>query len=92
MDMGDIQITANEEARTTTITLPVTRVQVILFLRRILELWRQKTGFLNKITFDDYNSFINEQKIVIKKAVEFGLFKKQMKRHRKPLTFFDSYT
>lgn len=64
MDMGDIQITANEEARTTTITLPVTRVQVILFLRRILELWRQKTGFLNKITFDDYNSFINEQKIV----------------------------
>lgn len=74
IDFGAIEINVNERSRTITVTLPASRITDNNIPQESITVVEVKNGLFNDITFDDYNEFISEQKIVMEqKAIERGL-------------------
>ena len=74
INMSEVQVEIDEESRTVTVTLPASEIIENIF---------------NEITFDDYNTFISEQKIVMEqKAIENGILTRADAEARKILETF----
>ena len=86
IQMSDVQIEINEENRTVTITLPESEITENIIPQESIRVIEVKNGLFNEITFDDYNTFISEQKIVMEqKAIENGILKRADAEARKIL-------
>lgn len=74
IDLNEVEIDVNENSRTITVTLPASRVTDNSIPQETINVLEAKDGLFNKITFDEYNVFIGEEKQVMEdKAVEMGL-------------------
>lgn len=74
IDFGAIKIDVNEESRTVTVTLPASKITDNSIPQESITVVEVKNGLFNDITFDDYNEFISEQKVIMEqKAIERGL-------------------
>lgn len=74
IDLNDVKINVNEAARTVTVTLPASRITGNDIPQESINVLEVKNGLFNKVTFDDYNEFIAEEKKVMEeKAIAMGL-------------------
>lgn len=74
IDLGEVTIDVDEEARTITVTLPPSRITDNNIPQETINVLEVKDGLFNKVTFDDYNDLITEEKQVMEeKAVDMGL-------------------
>lgn len=74
IDFSKIQIDVNENTRTISVKLPASKITDNNIPQETIDVVEVKNGLFNDVTFDDYNNFIAEQKIVMEqKAIEQGL-------------------
>ena len=74
INMSEVQVEIDEESRTVTVTLPASEIMENIIPQESINVVEVKNGLFNEITFDDYNTFISEQKIVMEqKAIENGI-------------------
>lgn len=100
IDLSQVQIDINEENRTITVTLPASRITDNNIPQETINVVEVKNGLFNDVTFDNYNDFISEQKIVMEeKAINQGLLTKADKEAQTLIKSFlsvlpgmDSYT
>lgn len=89
IDLAEVQVEVTEEPRKITITLPKAEITDNNIPQDSIRIVEIKNGFLNEITFDDYNTFISEQKIVMEnKAIERGILEKADEEARKVIEAF----
>lgn len=89
VDMGEIDVDVDEEARTITITLPDSKITDNTIPQESITVVEVKDGLFNDVTFDDYNSFISEQKIIMEeKAIERGLLAKADEEAKRAIQTF----
>lgn len=65
INMNEVQIDINEDTRTITVTLPDSKIMDNNIPQESITVVEVKNGLFNEITFDDYNAFISEQKIIM---------------------------
>lgn len=74
INFGAIDIDVDEESRTITVILPASVITVNNIPQESITVVEVKNGLFNDVTFDDYNEFISEQKIIMEqRAIERGL-------------------
>lgn len=74
VDLSQVEINVDEGKRTVTVTLPPSKITVNHIPQESITILQVKNGLFNKVTFDDYNDFISDQKIIMEnKAVGRGL-------------------
>lgn len=74
IDLSDVQINVDEEKQTVTVTLPKSKITSNNIPQESITVVEVRNGLFNEITFEDYNTFIGEQKIVMEqKAIAQGL-------------------
>lgn len=89
IDMSEVQVNVDEETRTITVTLPASKITDNNIPQEGITVVEVKDGLFNEVTFDDYNSFISEQKIIMEeKAIERGLLTKADEEARKAIQAF----
>lgn len=89
IDMSEVQVDVDEETRTITITLPDSKITDNNIPQEGITVVEVKDGLFNEVTFDDYNSFISEQKIIMEeKAIERGLLTKADEEAKKAIQAF----
>lgn len=89
IDMGEVQVDVDEETRTITVTLPASKITDNNIPQESITVVEVKDGLFNEVSFDDYNSFISEQKIIMEeKAIERGLLTKADEEARKAIQAF----
>ncbi len=77
IDFKDIDVAVNQEARAVTVTVPKSKIISNEIPQESIEILEVKDGLFNKVTIDDYNDFISEQKTAMEKeAVEKGILEK----------------
>lgn len=77
VDLGRVDINVDEETHTITITLPPSTILENNIPQESIEVVAVKDGLFNPVTFDDYNTFIAEQKPVMEqRAIDQGLLTK----------------
>lgn len=100
IDLSQVQIDVDNDKRTVTVTLPASRVTDNNIPQETINVVEVKDGLFNKVTFDNYNDFIAEQKIVMEeRAINQGLLTKADEEARTLIKSFfsvlpgmDSYT
>lgn len=89
IDLSEVRIEVDEENRKITVTLPASRVTDNNIPQETITVVEVKNGLFNEISFDDYNTFISEQKIIMaNKAIERGLLEKADEEARKAVEAF----
>lgn len=89
IDMSEVQVDVDEENRTITVTLPASKITDNNIPQESITVVEVKDGLFNEVTFDDYNSFISEQKIVMEqKAIERGILTKADEEAQKAIRAF----
>ena len=89
IDLSEVQVDVDEEARKITITLPPSRIMDNSIPQESITVLEVKNGLFNEVTFDDYNTFISEQKILMEnKAVERGILEKASEEAKRALEAF----
>lgn len=84
IDLSRVQVTVNEERREITVSLPASRITDHNIPQETIDIVEVKNGLFNKISLDDYNAFIGEQKPPMeKKAIDYGLLRKADEEARK---------
>lgn len=87
--MNEVQIDINEDTRTITVTLPDSKIMDNNIPQESITVVEVKNGLFNEITFDDYNAFISEQKIIMEqKAIDRGLLETADKEARETIQAF----
>ena len=77
VDLNEAEIRVDEESRTIFVDLPDSYISENDIPQESIVVVEVKDGLFNEVTLDDYNSFISEQKIIMKeKAIERGLLTK----------------
>lgn len=89
IDMSEVQVEVNEERRTITVTLPASKITDNNIPQESITVVEVKDGLFNEVTFDDYNTFISEQKIIMEnKAIERGLLEEADEEARNAIKAF----
>lgn len=89
VDLGEAQVDVDEETREITITLPPSRITDNNIPQESITVVEVKNGLFNEVTFDDYNTFISEQKVIMEsKAIERGILEKASEEARKSIEAF----
>ncbi len=89
INMNEVQIDINEDTRTITVTLPDSKIMDNNIPQESITVVEVKNGLFNEITFDDYNAFISEQKIIMEqKAIDRGLLETADKEARETIQAF----
>lgn len=89
IEFDKIQVDVNEESRTITVTLPASVVLDNNIPQETIQVLDVQNGLFNSVTFDDYNGFIADQKIIMKqKAIDQGLLEKADAEARKTIETF----
>ena len=89
IEFDKIQVEVNEESRTITVTLPDSVVLDNNIPQETIQVLDVQNGLFNSVTFDDYNGFIADQKIIMKqKAIDQGLLEKADAEARKTIETF----
>lgn len=87
VDLSQVDISVDEEARTITVTLPPSKITDNNIPQESIEVVEVKNGLFNDVTFDNYNEFIAEQKVVMeKKAIDQGILTKADEEARDAVT------
>lgn len=87
VDLSQVDISVDEETRTITVTLPPSKITDNNIPQESIEVVEVKNGLFNDVTFDNYNEFIAEQKVVMeKKAIDQGLLTKADEEARNAVT------
>lgn len=74
IDLSQVQIDVDEDTRTISVVLPSSVVTDNNIPQETIDVVEVKNGLFNDVTFDDYNDFISEQKIVMEqRAIDQGL-------------------
>lgn len=74
VDLSRVSPEVDEEKRTITIALPASRITDNNIPQESIEVLEVKNGIFNKVTIEDYNEFISQQKVVMQeKAIEQGI-------------------
>lgn len=74
IDLGEVEIDVDEEARTIKVTLPASKITDNNIPQETIDVLEVKDGLTNKVTFDDYNQLIGDEKAAMQeKAIEMGL-------------------
>lgn len=74
IDLSKIDVDVNNDKRTITVTLPASRITDNNIPQESIETVEVKDGLFNKVTVEDYNDFISEQKPKMEqKAIDQGL-------------------
>jgi hypothetical protein len=74
VDLSGVDISVTEESREIVVTLPRSEIVSHEIFEDNIRVFDEKDNIFNKITIDNYNSFLSEQKTVMEeKAVEQGL-------------------
>ena len=74
IDFSKVQVDVDEEKHTITVSLPGSKITDNNIPQESINVLEVKDGLFNKVSFDDYNTFISEQKIVMeKKAIDQGI-------------------
>lgn len=77
VDLSQVDIVIDEEARTITVTLPPSKITDNNIPQETIKVIEVKNGLFNDVTFDNYNDFVAEQKLVMEqKAIAQGLLTK----------------
>lgn len=77
VDLSQVEITVDEEKQTITVILPPSKITDNNIPQESIEVVEVKNGLFNDVTFDNYNEFIAEQKVVMeKKAINQGILTK----------------
>lgn len=100
IDLNEVQIDVDEDNRTITVTVPASRITDNIIPQETINILEVKDGLFNRITFDDYNKFISEEKPGMEeKAIERGLLEEADREARAAIKAFlslvpgmDSYT
>lgn len=89
VDLSEVQVVVDEEARKITITLPPSRITDNNIPQDSITVVEVKNGLFNEVTFDDYNTFISEQKVIMEnRAIERGILEKASEEARKSIEAF----
>lgn len=87
VDLSQVDISVDEETRTITVTLPPSKITDNNIPQESIEVVEVKNGLFNDVTFDNYNEFIAEQKVVMeKKAIDQGILTKADEEARNAVT------
>lgn len=74
IDLAKVEIDVNEETRTVTVTLPASEVTDNNIPQENINVLEVKNNLFNSVTFDDYNTFISEEKKAMQdKAAGMGI-------------------
>lgn len=74
VDLSRAEIQVDEERRTITVTLPPSEILSHEIFEDDIRVFDEKDSIFNKITIDNYNEFVAEQKTVMEqKATDMGL-------------------
>lgn len=74
VDLSQVDIDINEETFTITVTLPPSRITDNNIPQETINVVEVKNGLFNNVTFDNYNEFVSEQKLVMEqRAIDQGL-------------------
>lgn len=74
VDLSRAEILVDEERKTVTITLPASEILSHEIFEDQVRVFDEKDGLFNKITIDNYNEFVAEQKTVMEqRAIDMGL-------------------
>lgn len=100
IDLSQAKIDVDGDKHTITVTLPASRVTDNDIPQETINVVEVKDGLFNKVSFDNYNDFISEQKIVMEeRAINQGLLSKAdeeaktlIKSFLSVLPGMDSYT
>ena len=77
VDLSQVEITVDEEKQTITVILPPSKITDNNIPQESIEVVEVKNGLFNDVTFDNYNEFIAEQKVIMEqKAIDQGLLTK----------------
>lgn len=74
VDLSRAEILVDEEKKTVTVTLPASEILSHEIFEDQIRVFDEKDSIFNKITIDNYNEFVSEQKAVMEqRAVDMGL-------------------
>ncbi len=74
IDLSKARINVDEDARTITITLPPSEITSHEIFEDDIRVFDEKDSIFNKITIENYNEFVSEQKLVMEqRAKDMGL-------------------
>jgi len=77
VDLSQAEIALDEEKKAITVTLPASKITDNNIPQESITVVEVKNGLFNEVTFDNYNEFIAEQKLVMEqKAIGQGLLTK----------------
>lgn len=77
VDLSQTEIEVNEEAHTIQVTLPPSKITDNNIPQESIKVVEVKNGFFNDVTFDNFNDFVSEQKLVMEqKAIDQGILDK----------------
>lgn len=77
VDLSQAKIDVDEEDRTITVTLPASKVTDNNIPQESITVVEVKNGLFNEVTFDNYNEFIAEQKLIMEqRAISQGILTK----------------
>ena len=77
VDFSKIEINVTEATKTIIIKIPESTITDNNIPQDSIEVLEVKNGLFNEVTFDNYNDFVSEQKVVMEqKAIEQGLLEK----------------
>lgn len=86
VDLSRAEIQVDETARTVTVTLPESEILSHEIFEDQIRVFDEKDSIFNKITIDNYNEFVAEQKKVMEqRAVDMGLLTEAGKAARTEL-------
>lgn len=74
IQFNEIEVTVDEPTRTITVKVPPSEITDNIIPQETIDVLEVKDGLFNKVTFEDYNKFISEEKPKMEeKAIERGL-------------------
>lgn len=89
VDLNEVEVVVNEEKRTITVTLPPSKITDNNIPQETINVVEVKDGLFNNVTFDNYNEFISEQKLIMQeKAIDQGLLIKANEEAKEAIIAF----
>ncbi len=81
VDLSEASVQVDEGKHSITIELPPSKITDNNIPQETITVADLKDGFLNKVTIDDFNQFVSEQKVVMQeKAIEMGILEEADKK------------
>lgn len=89
VDLSRAEIQVDGERRSVTVTLPASEILSHVIFEDQIRVFDEKDSLFNKITIDNYNEFVAEQKAVMEqKAVDMGLLTEADREARSSVNAF----